>query len=95
MSNVTQLHGTTPEQLTEIILQGVQKQIEELKKNFEPKTPDEFLTRKATAELLSISYGCLHDWCNRGILQPLKHGNRTYFSRKSIEETLYNSNTGK
>ncbi len=94
MSNVTQLHGTTPEQLTETILQGVQKQLEELKKNFEPRTPDEFLTRKQTAELLSISYGCLHNWNNQGILKPLKHGNRTYYSRKAIEETLYNSNAG-
>ncbi len=94
MSNVTQLHGTTPEQLTETILQGVQKQIEDLKKNFQPREPDDFLTRKQTAELLSISFGCLHDWSKKGILKPMKHGNRTYFSRKAIEETLYNSNTG-
>ncbi len=92
MSNVTQLHGVTPEQLTETILQGMQKQLEELKKNFEPRTPDEFLTRKQTADLLSISYSCLHNWSHNGILKPLKHGNRTYYSRKAIEETLYNSN---
>ncbi len=93
MNNVTQLHGTTPEELTAIILQGVQKQLEELKKNFAPREPDDFLTRKQTAELLSISFGCLHDWSNKGILKPLKHGNRTYYSRKAIEKTLYNSNT--
>lgn len=94
MSNVTQLHNCTPGELAEAILKGVEEQIQELKKDFQPKEPVEFLTRKQTAELLSISFGCLHDWSKKGILKPLKHGNRTYYSRKAIEETLYNSNTG-
>jgi hypothetical protein len=93
-NNVTQLHNTTPAELAELILQGVEKRLAALEKNFQPKEPDEFLTRKETAELLRISFACLHDWSNKGILKPLKHGNRTYYSRKAIEETLYNSNAG-
>ena len=92
MDAITQLHGTTPEKLTENILDGVRAQINELKKEFQPKEPDEFLTRNDTAELLKISLVCLHDWCNKGILKPYKIGNRTYFSRKEIVQKIYESN---
>ena len=70
----------------------VRKGVRDLKKDFQPKEPDEFLTRKETAQLLKISLVCLHDWCNKGILKPYKVGNRTYFSRKEINEKLYGSN---
>lgn len=92
MDAITQLHGTTPEKLTESILDGVRAQINELKKEFQPKEPDVFLTRKDTAELLKISLVCLHDWCNKGIIKPYKLGNRTYFSRKELVESVLSSN---
>lgn len=92
MDAITQLHGTTPEKLTENILDGVRSQINELKKEFQPKEPDEFLTRKAAAEFLKISLVCLHDWCNKGIIKPYKLGNRTYFRRNEIIKTILNSN---
>ena len=94
MGNVTQLHDTTPEELTEIILKAVDARLKDLKENFQPKEPEEFLTRKQVCDLLSISYGTLHEWAKKGILKTLKKGNRTYYSRKQIIEDLYNSNTG-
>lgn len=92
MDNTTLVTGTTPERLTENILQGVRKEIEDLKQHFQPKEPDDFLTRKETSEFLKISLVCLHDWVNKGILKHKKIGNRTYFSRKEIVEVLNNSN---
>ncbi len=92
MDNTTLVTGTTPEKLTENILQGVRKEIEDLKQYFQPKEPDDLLTRKETSELLKISLVCLHDWCNKGILKHYKIGNRTYFKRKEINEVLCNSN---
>lgn len=91
MESITQLHGTTPEKLKTEILEGVQKQINDLKKNFQPIEPEEFLTRKETSKLLKISLVCLHDWCNKGILKHYKVGNRTYFNRSEIEAVIYNS----
>jgi len=41
---------------------------------------------------LKISLTTIHDWCNQKILKAYKVGNRTYFSRKEIEQTLFNSN---
>ena len=93
-NNVTQLHNCTPTELAELIFQGVEKRLAAFEKNFQPKEPDEFLTRKQAADLLSISLACLHEWGNKGLLKPMKKGGRTYYSRKAIEETLYNSNAG-
>lgn len=94
MGNVTQLHETTPEELANIILKGVDARLEELKKNFQPKEPEEFLTRKEVCDLLSISYGSLHQWVKKGLLKPLTKGGRVYYSRKQIINDLYNSHPG-
>lgn len=93
MGNVTQLHNVTPDELTDLIFRGIDQRFDRLKKNFRPKDPEEFLTRKETASLLKIALPTLHDWCNKGILKPYKIGNRTYFVRSEIEGTLRNSNS--
>lgn len=92
MTDAILVNGVTPQQLTETILNGVKNQITELKKEFTPKEPDDFLTRLETAKLLKISLTTIHEWANTGILKAYKVGNRTYFSRKEIESTLFSSN---
>lgn len=81
----------TPEQLQEL-LKPIEYELQELKERFTLKEPEDWLTREQTATLLQIAYPTLHDWCNKGILKHYKIGNRTYFSRKEINEVLYNSN---
>lgn len=88
----TMLHGVNPEQLKELISISVKNEIEVLKKEFQPKEPDSYLTREETKTLLKISNFCLHNWMNKGILKPYKVGNRTYFKRSDIEEIINNSN---
>jgi excisionase family DNA binding protein len=92
MTDAVLVNGVTPQQLTETILKGVETQINDLKKNFTPKEPEDFLTRMETAKLLKISLTTVHEWSNTGILKMYKVGNRTYFRRKEIENTLFNSN---
>ena len=93
MKSITQLHSTTPEELTEAIFKGIDERLEELKQNFQPKTPEELLTRIETKKLLKISMVTLHEWVNKGILKRRKIGNRTYFLRSEILEELIKSNT--
>lgn len=92
MTDAILVNGITPQQLTETILNGVRNQLTELKKEFTPKEPEDFLTRMETAKLLKISLTTVHEWSNTGILKMYKVGNRTYFSRKEIESTLFSSN---
>lgn len=91
-NSITQLHNTTPAQLTELILQGVQHQFNKLKKELEPTNKETYLTRLQAAKMLSISLTTLNDWGKKKILTPMKLGNRTYFKLSEIESKLINSN---
>ncbi len=79
---------TTPKELQTEILNGFKSQIEDLKKEFQPKQPTEYLTREETAQLLSITTVTLWRWTNRGTLQSYGIGNKVYYKRKEIEESL-------
>ena len=91
MDNTTLVTGTTPERLTEKILLGVRKEIDTLKLQYKTKEPEDWIDRKSTAKLLNISMTTLHQWVIKGFLNAYKLGNRTYFSRKEINEKLQQS----
>lgn len=78
----------TPQQLQEQILEGVKIQLEELKKDFQPKTPEEYLSRKETAALLKVNLSTLHAWANKGTITPFGINGRVYFKRSEIENVL-------
>lgn len=79
---------TTPEELRQAILEGVDKRIAELKEHFQPKEPTELLTRKEVKELLNINLSTLHHWTKKGILQAYGIGNRVYYKRFEVEQAL-------
>ena len=83
-----QLFQVTPEQLQADILQGVKKQLDELKKSFQPKQPVELMTRKETAALLKCNMSTLHNLKKRGDLVPVGLGGRVYYRRSDIENRL-------
>jgi hypothetical protein len=90
-----QLIQVSPIELADLICENVKVQLKELLQGSAGKPSDdakEFLTRKQTIELLDISSVTLHAWCKQGILKPYKLGNRTYFKRSELTETLFNSN---
>lgn len=75
----------TPEQLQDAIIEGVKSQIDDLKKNFQAKEPNEYLTRNEVAEMLKIDLSSLHNWKKRGILQAYQIGGRVYYKRDEVE----------
>jgi len=92
MTDAILVNGVTPQQLTETILKGVKTQLDELKKSYSPKEPDEKMTPKDVQKELKISATTVFDWSNKGILIRRKIGNRTYYLRSEIEDTLFSSN---
>lgn len=88
MSNVTQLHNTTPKELQESILKGVQAQINELKKSFQPKDPETYLTRDEAAKMLKVDISTIHNWSKSGKLKRYGLGNRVYYKRSEIETAI-------
>lgn len=93
MKQSTILHEVTAEQITSLFA-GLQNQIKELKKDFEPKHPTEFLTRNEVAELLKCDLSTLHNWVKKGKLTAYGIGNRVYFKRSEIEQVITPLNKG-
>ena len=86
--NQIQLVGISPQQLQDAISEDVKRQLEELKKSFEPKTPTEYLTRSEVAELLKVDLSTIHNWRKSGRLKAYGKGGKVFFKRSEIENSL-------
>lgn len=69
-------------------------ELNEIKKNFQPKEPVKLLTREETAKYLKISLSTLWHWSKKGILPTYGIGNRVYYKRSEIESCLIRINSG-
>lgn len=78
----------TKEQLQEEIQNGLKTQLADFAKNFQPKEPNEYLTRQEVVDMLQITFGTLNNWCKNGKLKPLGIGSRIYFLRAEVEQSL-------
>ncbi len=78
----------SPKELQETILAGVKIQLEQLKKEFTPKQPTEYLTRAAVSELFSVDPSTVDNWARSKKLIRHCIGNRVYFKRSELEQSL-------
>lgn len=62
--------------------------LEELRKEFQPKQPTEYLTRAELADLLKINLSTIHHWSKKGIIKRHSIGNRIYYKRSEIESNI-------
>ena len=87
-NTITQLHSLTPEQLEQIVKKTIKEEVNELRENFQPKIPTEFLTRQQTADLLHIDLSTLWAWTNKGKLLAYSISSRVYYKRSEIEQAI-------
>ena len=66
----------------------IRNQLAELKQNFEPKTPTEYLTRTQVSEMLKCDLSSVHNWTVKGLLIPYGISNRVYYKRSEVEAAL-------
>ena len=83
-----QFIGTTPTALIDLIDETVKKRLDDLKKNFQPKEPNEYLTRNNVAEMLSIDLSTVHNYTKRKILQAYQIGGRVFYKRQEVENAI-------
>jgi len=81
---------TTPEQLAELIKEGVKSELDILKKElFHENANDELLTREQAAGLLHINLSTLWHWQRKGKIKAYGiSGARRYYKRSEIMEAL-------
>lgn len=66
----------------------IRNQLEELKNSFEPKTPEENLTRDEVAKILKCDISTVHNWTAKGKLKKYGIGNRVYYKRSEVEAAI-------
>lgn len=70
------------------VVNEITKQLAEIKKSFEPKSPTEYLTRTEVKELLKCDLSTVHNWTKKGKLTKHCIGNRAYYKRSEIEGAI-------
>jgi hypothetical protein len=86
-----QLLQITPEELRESILEGVKKELQVLKQNFQPKQPTEFLTRREVAKWLKVDVSTVHNWTVKGTLTKHLIEGKVLYKRAEVESSLIKS----
>lgn len=78
----------SPSELKELINSSVTKALSKSLVSESPEDPRPHRTRKETADFFGVSLNCINDWANKGILKPIKVGQRTYFKYSDLCELL-------
>lgn len=73
-------------------LNTLNQQLEDLKKHFQPKEPNKYLTRHEVAEMLQIDISSVHNWTKRKILQSYQIGGRVYYLLSEVEGAIIKLN---
>jgi len=81
-------------ELKNIIQKSISEEFTRIRSEFEQKNSlEELLSRKETAELLSISFPTLGEWSKMGVIRSYKLGNRVYYKRSEIFDKLESSSS--
>ena len=83
-----QLIAITPEQLENAIINGVKKEIDSLKKHFQPQEPTQYLSRKDVAAILNTNTTTIFRWTKAKKLKAYGIGNRVYYKRHEVEQAI-------
>lgn len=87
-SNSILLQNLSPEQLEQLISNGIKSQLDDFKKNFTPKQEDELLTRTEACELLKINSSTLFHWTNKGKVTCFAIAGRRYYKKSDLLASL-------
>jgi len=73
-------------------IEYIKNEIATLRKSFQPKQPNEYLTRLEVSKLLKIDLSSVHNWTKKKILQSYQIGGRVYYKRKEVEDAIIKLN---
>lgn len=62
--------------------------LSQLKEEFQPKKPEEYLSRSEVAKLLKVTTATLDRWTDQGKLKRYGLGARVFYKRSEVEESL-------
>ena len=84
-----QFISTSPTALVNLINEAVKRQLDDLKKSFQPKEPTKYVTRKHVAdEMLHCDLSTVHNLTVKGILTKYAIGGRVLYIRDEVEDAI-------
>ena len=92
-NSITQVHGITPQQLKDNLLNGFKTELKKIVLNLQPEKQPEYLTRKEVAKILKVSLVTLSDWNKKGVLKPYRLGNLIRYKRVELDQALISINS--
>jgi hypothetical protein len=88
MNNSILLQNLSPEDLSQLIKDGVKSLLSDFKKELNKTDPDELLTREETCKFLQIDSSTLWHWTNKGKVLAYGIGNRRYYKKAELLNSL-------
>jgi excisionase family DNA binding protein len=88
MSETIQFIQITPGELQDAIVQGVSRKLDEIKEHLEPKSPEEYLSKKEAAAFLKINISTLHSYIKKGVIPAYSLKGRVYVKRSEVEKAI-------
>ena len=85
---IIQFFQTSPQEQAERTLNLLKGEFEAIKKEFQPKQPTEYLTRKDVKELLKVDLSTVHNWTKKGKLKAYGIAGRIYYKRHEVEQAI-------
>ena len=86
--NAIQITELTTNELKSLLMEGVQQVVNQIREEFQPKTPTEYLTRKQVAKMLDINLTTLNNWTKKRILTSYAIQGRVYYKRDEVERAF-------
>jgi hypothetical protein len=82
------LHCITPDELRQIIKEVIREELLEVKKQFQEKDSEILMTRKETCKFFKIDSTTLWHWTNKGKIDSYGIGNRRYYKKEDLLNSL-------
>lgn len=83
-----QFIAVSAEEYRNSIIADIRSELDLIKKQFQPKEPEEYMTRDEVAKMLKVDKSTLHNWVKSGKLQKHCIGHRVYFKRSEVEKAI-------
>ncbi len=82
------LHCMTPEELKQIIKEVIKEELLEVRKQLAEKDSDVLMSRQETIDFLKIDSSTLWSWTNKGKIDCYGIGNRRYYKKVDVLNSL-------
>ena len=90
----TMISNLSPDELSEYLAIAIRKEFVDLLMEYKKRDTSTdvkpHFTRVETSKFFDVTPNCINDWVKKGILTPMKIGQRVYFSKDECMEVMFN-----